>query len=125
MAAILPRNSTRQADALRYGNIARLTNRITGVVIVGFVTVHVLVQAMVHSGWFGEAVARSQFLLDLQQVPLVHAILFFSIAFHTLWGMKLFLGDLGYVYHYKTSLFVVGGIASLFALREALRYVGL
>ena len=42
-----------------------------GPAVVAFVTLHILVQAMVHTGLFGEAVARSQFLLDIQQVPLV------------------------------------------------------
>src|SRR5512138_1200137 len=122
---VRPRNGTHQADALLYGNLSRMINRLTGTVIVAFVLVHVVVQALLHvSGW-REHFGQFAWLHSMQQWPFVHAILFFSIAFHTLYGLKLLAGDLGYATDYRKSFHVITTTSLLVSLRELARYVGL
>jgi succinate dehydrogenase/fumarate reductase cytochrome b subunit len=105
--------------------VSRLTNRFTGVVIVGFVLVHVIVQALLHVEGWRETFGQFAWLYAIQQMPVVHATLYFSIAFHTLYGLKLIAGDLGYTTDYRTSFHLIFGISALFALREIARYVGI
>ncbi|GGE37928.1 hypothetical protein GCM10007276_14190 [Agaricicola taiwanensis] len=123
--ATLPRNGTHQADTLLYGRMSRLTNRFSGIVIIGFVLIHVVVQALLHVEGWRETYSQHTWLYSIQNVPLVHAVLYFSIAFHTLYSLKLIAGDLGYTTHYRTSFYVITGISALFALREISRYAGL
>ncbi|HEV7822332.1 MAG TPA: hypothetical protein VGO84_14225 [Burkholderiales bacterium] len=121
--AVLPRNTTRQAEGMLYGDAARRLHRLSGAVIIVFVLVHVIVQAVRHVPML--AAANAPWLEALQAQSWVHAILFFCIAFHTLYGLKLLAGELGFNIRYQTALWGIAGISALFALREMLRYAGI
>jgi len=120
----LPRNTTRQAEGMLYGDAARKLNRVTGSVIVLFVLVHVIVQAVRHVPLFASARAAAPWLQALQQQNWVHAILFFCIAFHTLYGLKLLAGELGWGVRYKTAFWIIVIVSALVGLREVVRYAG-
>jgi len=124
-AVTLPRNTTRQAESPRYGEIARVLHRISGAVIVVFVLVHVIVQAVLHAPTLASARAAAPWLPALTTQHWVHAILYFSIVFHTLHGLKLLALELGARLHYRTSLWVIGGLSAAVGLRELARYAGL
>ena len=121
--AALPRNTTRQAEGMLYGEAARILHRISGVVIIVFVLVHVIVQAVRYVPMF--AAANAPWLQTMQEQNWVHAILFFCIAFHTLYGLKLLAGELGFRIHYQSAFWIIVGISALFGLREVLRYAGI
>ena len=121
--ATLPRNTTRQAEGMQYGDVARMVHRFSGAVIIAFVLVHVIVQAVRHVPVF--AAANAPWLKTVQEQNWVHAILFFCIAFHTLYGLKLLAGELGFTIRYQTAFWGIVGVSSLFALREMLRYAGI
>lgn len=121
----LPRNTTRQAEAMLYGDIARRVHRASGAVIILFVLVHVIVQAVRHVPMFASANAAAPWLDPLQQQNWVHAILFFAIVFHTLYGLKLLAGELGFRTDYRTAFWLITAVSTLFALREVLRYAGI
>ena len=121
----LPRNTTLQADGLRYGDWARMTNRFTGIVIILFVLVHVVAQTVLHVPAFAGTKAQAPWLPALQNLPVIHAVLYFSIVFHTLWGFRLLLGDFGVRLGYRVSFLAVASVGCLFGLRELLRYAGL
>lgn len=122
MAKALPRNTTRQAEALQYGTVARTLHRLCGAVIIVFVLAHVIVQAVRQVPAF--AAVNAPWLQTVQSQNWVHAILFFCIAFHTLYGLRLLAGELGFNIRYQQALWGVVGISTLFALREMLRYAG-
>ena len=84
--AALPRNTTRQAEGMQYGDVARTLHRFSGVVIIVFVLVHVIMQAVRHVPMF--APVNAPWLQTVQEQNWVHAILFFCIAFHTLYGQR-------------------------------------
>ena len=121
--ATLPRNTTRQAEGMQYGDVARTLHRFSGAVIIAFVLVHVIAQAVRHVPVF--AAANAPWLKTVQEQNWVHAILFFCIAFHTLYGLKLLAGELGFTIRYQTAFWGIVGVSSLFALREMLRYAGI
>lgn len=121
----LPRNTTRQAESMLYGDIARRVHRTSGAVIILFVLVHVVVQAVRHVPAFGAANAAAPWLEPLQQQNWIHAILFFAIVFHTLYGLRLLAGELGFRSDYKTAFWVITAVSGLVALREVLRYAGI
>lgn len=121
----LPRNTTRQAEAMLYGEAARKLHRVSGAVIILFVLVHVIVQAVRHVPMFATANAAAPWLQSLQEQNWVHAILFFCIAFHTFYGLKLLAGELGFRLHYKTAFWAIVIVSALFGLREVLRYAGI
>ena len=121
----LPRNTTRQAEGMQYGEVARRLHRVSGAVIIAFVLVHVVVQAVRHVPMFASANAAAPWLQAMQQQNWVHAILFFCIAFHTFYGLKLVAGELGFNVHYKTAVWAITGVSALFGLREVLRYAGI
>ena len=121
--ATLPRNTTRQAEGMQYGDVARMVHRFSGAVIIAFVLVHVIVQAVRHVPVF--AAANAPWLKTVQEQNWVHAILFFCIAFHTLYGLKLLVGELGFNLRYQTTFWGIVGVSALFALREMLRYAGI
>ena len=123
--ARLPRNTTRQAEVLQHGTIARLLHRITGAVIVLFVLVHVVAQSVLHVPAFAAAKAGASWLPALQSQPWIHALLYFSIVFHTLYGLKLLATELGFRIGYRVSLWAIVAVSALFGLREVLRYAGL
>lgn len=124
-AARLPRNTTRQAEVLQHGAIARLLHRITGAVIVLFVLVHVVAQSVLHVPAFAAAKTGAAWLPALQGQPWIHALLYFSIVFHTLYGLKLLVTELGFRIGYRVSLWAIVAVSALFGLREVLRYAGL
>jgi succinate dehydrogenase/fumarate reductase cytochrome b subunit len=122
MSDALPRNTTRQAEGMLYGEVARTLHRFSGAVIIVFVLVHVMVQAVRHVPMF--AAANAPWLQTLQEQNWIHAILFFCIAFHTLYGLRLLAGELGFVVRYQTAFWAIVGVSALFGLREVLRYAG-
>ncbi|MCW5604713.1 MAG: hypothetical protein KIT18_09230, partial [Burkholderiales bacterium] len=81
--AALPRNTTRQAEVMLYGDVARKLHRASGGIIVVFVLVHVIVQAIRHVPMFASASAAAPWLQALQEQNWIHAILVFAIVFHT------------------------------------------
>ncbi len=123
--AVLPRNTTRQAEGMLYGEVARRLHRASGAVIIVFVLAHVIVQAVRHVPMFASANAAAPWLQALQAQNWVHAILFFCIAFHTFYGLKLLAGELGLGFHYKTAFWTIVSVSALFGLREVLRYAGI
>jgi len=124
-AATLPRNTTRQAEGPLHGNIARWLHRITGTVIVVFVLVHVIAQAILRAPALQSMKAGMPWLPLIQSQHWVHAALYFSIVFHTLYGLKLLITELGLRLEYRTSLWAIVAISALFAIREVLRYAGI
>lgn len=123
--AALPRNTTRQAEAMLYGDVARRLHRASGAIIIVFVLVHLVVQAVRHVPMFATAKAAAPWLQPLQEQNWIHAILYFAIVFHTLYGLKLLAGELGFRTDYKTAFWVIAGVSGLVALREVLRYAGI
>ncbi|MPS25766.1 hypothetical protein [Pigmentiphaga sp.] len=121
-AIALPRDTTRQSRGLLIGNVSRLLHRVSGVVIILFVLAHTLVQAVRHfpplmflnAAWLG----------PLQQQPWLHGVLYFSLVFHTLYGLRLLVGDLGVRIDYRLSLWGIVGLSLLPLLREWGRYAG-
>lgn len=120
----LPRNTTRQAEGMLYGDLARRVHRASGAIIVVFVLVHMVVQAVRHAPMFASAKAAAPWLQPLQEQNWIHAILYFAIVFHTLYGLKLLAGELGFRSDYKTAFWTITTVSGLFALREVLRYAG-
>jgi succinate dehydrogenase/fumarate reductase cytochrome b subunit len=121
----LPRNTTRQAEKPLHGNIARWLHRITGTVIALFVLVHVVAQAILHVPGFAAINAGMPWLPTVQSQHWVHALLYFSIAFHTLYGLKLIATELGWRLDYRTTLWSIVAVSALIGSREVLRYAGI
>ena len=121
----MPRNTTRQAEGMVIGRVARTLNRASGMAVVAFVLAHVVAESIRHVPALGPANAALPWLPTLQDQPWIHALLYFAIAFHTLYGLKLLAGDLGMRIPYRSSFAVIVAIAGLIALRELLRYAGL
>jgi succinate dehydrogenase/fumarate reductase cytochrome b subunit len=121
----LPRNTTRQADVALQGEIARVLHRFTGTVIVIFVLVHVIAQAVLHAPALAALKAQAPWLPVVQSQHWVHAVLYFSIVFHTLYGLKLLLTEIGFALDYRKALWSIVAVSSAFALRELLRYAGI
>jgi succinate dehydrogenase/fumarate reductase cytochrome b subunit len=121
---VLPRNTTRQAEKPLHGNIARWLHRITGTVIVLFVLVHVIAQSVLHVPALASMKAGAPWLPVVQSQHWVHAILYFSIAFHTLYGIKLLVSELGFRFEYRLWLWGIVAVSALVGLREVLRYAG-
>lgn len=120
----LPRNTTQQAEKPLYGDIARWLHRISGGVIIAFVLVHMIVQTIMHVPMFAGTKASLPWLQALQTQHWVHAVLYASIVFHTLHGLKLLVTELGYRIDYRHGLWVSAGVSALVAMREMLRYAG-
>ena len=121
----LPRNTTQQAEKPLHGNIARWLHRITGTVIVVFVLVHVIAQSVLHVPALASAKAATPWLPVAQSQHWVHALLYFSIAFHTLYGLKLLVTECGFRIEYRTALWSIVAVSALLGLREVLRYAGI
>ena len=124
-AGTLPRNTTRQAESPLYGQISRVLNRITGIVIVVFVLIHAAAQAVLHAPMFASVKASATWLPAIQSQNWIHALLVFSIVFHTVYGVRLIVAELGWTMDYRFSMWFTTGISAVFAAREILRYVGL
>ncbi|MFO1413140.1 MAG: hypothetical protein U1F10_04385 [Burkholderiales bacterium] len=112
----IPRNTTRQAEGALLGNVARLLHRISGAIVVVFVLVHVVVQMIRHVPLFASVSAAMPWLGPLQHIAIVHAVLYAAVAFHTLYGLRLMAGELGYALPYRESLFGIGGASVLVGL---------
>lgn len=123
-AATLPRNTTHQAEGPLHGDIARWLHRVSGTVIVVFVLVHVIAQAVLHVPALASLKTGAPWLPAVQSQHWVHAALYFSIVFHTLYGLKLLTSELGMRVDYRISLWTIVAISALFGLREVLRYAG-
>ena len=65
--AALPRNTTRQAEGMQYGDVARTLHRFSGAVIIVFVLVHVIVQAVRHVPMFAAMNTGAPWLQTVQQ----------------------------------------------------------
>lgn len=121
----LPRNTTQQAEKTLHGNIARWLHRLTGTAIVLFVLVHVIAQTILHVPGFSAIKEALPGLPVVQSQHWVHALLYFSIVFHTLYGLKLLVSELGFRLEYRVSLWSIVAVSALFGLREVLRYAGI
>ena len=121
----LPRNTTHQAELMLYGEIARTLHRISGIVVIVFTLIHVVVQTIRHLPFFASTKAAAPWLQPLQEQNWIHAILFFCIAFHTFYGLKLLVGEVGVELSYKSAFWVILIVSLLFGLREVLRYAGI
>ncbi len=121
----LPRNTTQQAEKPLHGNIARWTHRITGTVIVLFVLVHVVAQSILHVPMFLGMKTAMPWLPTVMMQYWVHAILYFSIVFHTLYGLKLLASELGLRLGYRVTFWSIVALSALVGLREVLRYAGI
>lgn len=104
-AVAIPRNTTRQAEGALLGNVARQLHRASGAIVVAFVLVHVVVQAIRHVPLFASASAAMPWLEPLQHIAIVHAVLYAAVAFHTLHGLRLMAGELGVVLPYRESFY--------------------
>ncbi|MDQ6621824.1 MAG: hypothetical protein M3Z31_19380 [Pseudomonadota bacterium] len=103
----LPRDTTRQADRFRHADIGRVLHRVSGTILTLFVLVHVAVQMVRKVPAFASLDARVPWLVPLQQQGWIHALLFFSVAFHTLYGLKLMAGDIGMRIDHRRSLWTI------------------
>ena len=121
----LPRNTTRQAEGLIYGDAARMLHRITGAVIVIFVLIHVIAQAVLHVPAFSAMKSAAPWLPVVQSQHWIHAILYFSIVFHTLHGLKLLAMEVGARLDYRASFWAIVALSAAFGLREIVRYAGI
>ena len=112
-AIAIPRNTTRQAEGPLLGNVARLLHRASGAFIVAFVLVHVVVQMIRHVPLFAPVSATMPWLVPLQQIAVVHALLYAAVAFHTLHGLRLMAGELGFAVPYRGAFYgsVVASVA--------------
>ena len=125
MSNALPRNTTRQAEGMLYGEVARTLHRVSGAAIIVFVLAHVIVQAVRHVPMFAAANSAAPWLKALQEQNWVHAVLFFCIVFHTMYGLKLLAGELGFNIRYQTAFWCIVGVSTVFGLREVIRYAGI
>ena len=125
MSIALPRNTTHQSEGWLVGDIARVLHRITGAVIIVFVLVHVVGQAALHAPAMAAMKSTAATWLPVAQSQhWIHAILYFSLVFHTLYGLRLVASELGVRIDYRSSLWVIIGLSALVGLREVARYVG-
>jgi succinate dehydrogenase/fumarate reductase cytochrome b subunit len=121
----LPRNTTHQSEGWLVGEIARVLHRLTGAVIVVFVLVHTVGQAALHAPALAAMrPAASAWLPVAQSQHWIHAILYFSLVFHTLHGLRLIATELGARIDYRVSLWMTVALSTLVGLREVARYVG-
>lgn len=121
----LPRNTTLQAETVLDGEVARVLHQATGVIIVVFVLVHVLAQAVLHVPALVSVKADMPWLPTVQKQHWIHAPLYFSVVFHALYGLKLLMVELGANLSYRASLWVIVGISAIVGMREILRYAGI
>lgn len=120
----LPRNTTHQAEGMVYGWTARMIHRVTGIVVIGFVAAHVIAQSVLHVPLLSAVKADLPWLEAVTRQPWLHAIIYFSIVFHTLYGLKLFVEELGVRIEYRLAFWLIVGASGLVGLREVARYAG-
>lgn len=125
MSAALPRDTTHQSEGVLVGEIARVIHRVTGAVIIVFVVVHVIGQAALHAPLMAamKPMAEAGYPVAQRQ-HWIHALLYASIVFHTLYGLRLVASEVGLRINYRSSLWGIIGISAVVAAREVVRYVG-
>ncbi|MCC6534402.1 MAG: hypothetical protein IT531_17760 [Burkholderiales bacterium] len=123
MSLALPRNTTRQSESMLLGDAARVLHRLSGTVIVVFVLVHVAAQAVLRAPALAGWNAAMPWLPVVQNQPWIHAVLYFSIVFHALYGLRLLATELGARIDYRRSLWIIVALAALAAVKELARYV--
>lgn len=118
-SAKLPRDTTRQGEGLLYGPLSRTVNRWAGLIIIAFLAIHVVGNAIVHVGVLGPFLSLMPGLAGVQFQPWFHAVyvvIFPAIAFHFLYALKLIAMDLGLRIGYRWSFWVIVGVAAMAAL---------
>jgi succinate dehydrogenase/fumarate reductase cytochrome b subunit len=120
--ATLPRNTTRQAEGPLYGDVARVLHRVSGGIVILFVLVHVVVQMVRHVPAFAAVNAAAPWLEPLQHIAAIHALLYASVAFHTLYGLRLLAGEAGFRLPYRASLWTIGVLSLVPAVVEISRH---
>lgn len=115
----LPRDSTRQVEGLLLGEIGRVLNRWSGLVILAFVAVHVVGQAALRADALYPLLTVAPLLASLQLDVWVRALLFASAAYHSLYGARLIALELGARLSQRGSLVTAIVAALAVALREA------
>ena len=120
----LPRDSTRQTEGLLYGHLFQTLNRWTGLVIFAFLLVHLVGQGSLRIEALRPVLVAAPGVLVAQHLPWVRALLFGSIAFHFLQGLRLMILDVGARLEYRRSFWAITGISVLVGLREIARYAG-
>ncbi len=123
-AVRLPRDGSRQGEGLLYGRLALTLNRWSGIIILGFIVIHLIAQAVLNVPMLAPVKAAAPWLPALQSQPWLHGVLFASITFHALYGFKLIALDLGARLDYRKSFWVICAISALVFVREVLRYAG-
>jgi len=107
-----------------YGELGRVLNRWAGLAIVVFVTLHLVGQGVMYVGTLRPLARMAGGLASIQHQPWVRAVLFASLTFHFLYGLKLVALDLGARIDYRVSFWLLVSLATLMAARELLRYAG-
>lgn len=119
----LPRDTTRQSETLLYGVLAYRMNRWSGLLIIAYLSLHLLGQAVLRVGELREFLPTFAFLSVFQYWPWVRALLFASITFHFFYGLNLIALDLGARVKYRMSFWTISVLAVLSAVWELLPYV--
>ncbi len=117
-AVRLPRDSTRQAEGLLLGEIGRVLNRWSGLVILAFVAVHVVGQAALRVDALYPLLTVAPLLASFQGDAWVRALLFASATYHSLYGARLIALELGARLSQRGSLVTTIAAALAVALRE-------
>jgi succinate dehydrogenase/fumarate reductase cytochrome b subunit len=119
----LPRVTTRQSETMLYGAVASRINRWSGIMILAYLSLHLVGQAILNVREFRGLFSVLGFLAVFQYEPWVRAILFSSIMFHLLFGVYLIALDLGVRLRYRISILAITALATLTAIWELLPYV--
>lgn len=119
----LPRDTTRQSETLLYGVWAYRMNRWSGLLIVAYLLLHLLGQAVLNVEGLRGFLPAFVFFSVFQYLPWVRAVLFASITFHLFYGLNLIALDLGARLKYRMSFWTISVLAMLSAIWELMRYV--
>jgi succinate dehydrogenase hydrophobic anchor subunit len=119
----LPRDTTRQSEMLLYGALAYQMNRWSGILILAYLSLHLVGQAVLNVQELRGLIPAFGFLGIFQYQPWVRAVLFAAITFHLFYGLNLIALDLGARLKYRTTLLAISALAILNAVWELLRYV--
>lgn len=120
----LPRDTSRQGQGILYGLLAQKLNRWSGIIILAFVIAHLVVQAIAHVTILRPMKDAMPWLIPIQNVPAVHAVLYAAIVFHSLYGFRLIAADFGWSINYRASFWITAVPSALVGIRELLNYVG-
>ena len=115
--ARLPDDGTRQAEGILYGALGRQLNRWTGAFILGFVVVHVINEATLRleplPAFLKEIHSLDREVWAKASLHVIEGALYTSIAFHSLYGVKLIALDLGVRLEtrYRVTFWVIAALA--------------